>query len=500
IMIDEQKKMVGTVKAFGFHKSEILGKYLVFGVTAGIIGSLAGILVALGLSGIVLNAFNNTAMYHIGPVRSVITPGMTIIASLLMIGVCALATTIACTDILRSPASILMKGGTSKKKNNSNGKKTSSSRGGSLYSRLIIRNMLDDKVRVIISIIIIAFSTLLVGTGLSMKLGFDGMVKKQLSDVHHYDFKVDLGNKVTGADKAKLEATMTNDGAEFLPASYESYIFHLEDRLDMLNVLTADPEKLDEFFAVRDLKKGTPLTIPDDGVLAQKKMKESYGFGEGSTITALNTDLHECNADVRGVFQNYVGRIAITSPTGYRTVFGEDPTYNCYYVKAAGGDSEKLQKELLAVSGDISFEESSAFASTFESVTFMYNLIVIVTTAIAILMSAMILSNLANIFLNRKKTELTVMRINGFSIKQTKGYLTRETVVTTAIGILLGVIAGVIAAPLIIRALEQPDLQFVRTFHLLAWVAAIAIEGLFSLVIYSIVFRKVKDLNFRDVA
>ena len=500
IMIDEQKKMVGTVKAFGFHKSEILGKYLVFGVTAGIIGSLAGILVALGLSGIVLNAFNNTAMYHIGTVRSVITPGMTIIASLLMIGVCALATTIACTDILRSPASILMKGGTSKKKNNSNGKKTSSSRGGSLYSRLIIRNMLDDKVRVIISIIIIAFSTLLVGTGLSMKLGFDGMVKKQLSDVHHYDFKVDLGNKVTGADKAKLEAAMTNDGAEFLPASYESHIFHLEDRLDMLNVLTADPEKLDEFFAVRDLKKGTPLTIPDDGVLAQKKMKESYGFGEGSTITALNTDLHECNADVRGVFQNYVGRIAITSPTGYRTVFGEDPTYNCYYVKAAGGDSEKLQKELLAVSGDISFEESSAFASTFESVTFMYNLIVIVTTAIAILMSAMILSNLANIFLNRKKTELTVMRINGFSIKQTKGYLTRETVVTTAIGILLGVIAGVIAAPLIIRALEQPDLQFVRTFHLLAWVAAIAIEGLFSLVIYSIVFRKVKDLNFRDVA
>ena len=48
--------------------------------------------------------------------------------------------------------------------------------------------------------------------------------------------------------------------------------------------------------------------------------------------------------------------------------------------------------------------------------------------------------------------------------------------------------------------MEQPDLQFVRTFHLLAWVAAIAIEGLFSLVIYSIVFRKVKDLNFRDVA
>ncbi len=499
IIIDEQKKMVGTVKAFGFHKGEILGKYLVFGVTAGIIGSLAGILVALGLSGVVLNAFNKTAMYHLGQVKSVITPGITIIASLLMIAVCAVATIIACTDILKSPASILMKGGTSKKKKEKK-KKTSSGRGGSLYSRLIIRNMLDDKVRVIISIIIIAFSTLLVGTGLSMKFGFDGMVKKQLSDVYHYDFKVDLGNKITNQDKAKLEAAMKNDGAEFLPASYESHIFHLGDRLDALNVLTADPEKLDGFFAVRDIKKGKQLAIPDDGVLAQKKMKESYGFDKGSTISVLNSDLDECSADVKGVFQNYVGRMAITSPDGYRAVFGEDPTYNCYYVKTAGGDSEKLQKDLLAVSGDISFEESTAFASTFESVTFMYNLIVIVTTVIAILMSAMILSNLANIFLNRKKTELTVMRINGFSIKQTKGYLTRETVVTTAIGILLGVLAGALAAPLIIRVLEQPDLQFVRTIHILAWVAAVAIEGLFSLVIYSIVFRKVKDLNFRDVA
>ena len=115
-------------------------------------------------------------------------------------------------------------------------------------------------------------------------------------------------------------------------------------------------------------------------------------------------------------------------------------------------------------------------------------------------MSVMILSNLANIFLNRKKTELTVMRINGFSIKQTKGYLSKETIVTTAAGLILGVLVGAIATPFVIKAMEQPDLQFIRSFHVIAWVAAVAIETLFSLVINSLVFRKVKDLNFRDVA
>ena len=500
IIIEEQKKMVGTVKAFGFRKREVLSKYLVFGVTAAILGCIAGILLALGLSGLVLKAYHNTGMYQFGLAKSIVTIGPTIIFSLIMVAICAVATIIACSDILKSPASILMKGGTSKK--NSGYRKTKTSkRGGSLYSRLILRNMSDDKVRVAISIIIIAFSTLLVGVGISMKFGFDGMRSTQISDVYKYDVRVDLGDKVTGADKRAMEEIMAQDGAEYLSASYESHIFHLGDRLDALNVLTADPEALDDYFAVRDTKKGDKtLELPEDGILVQKKIKESYGKDIGSTISILNSELDDCEAEVKGVFQNYVGRIVITSPEGYRSIFKEDPVYNCYYVKTGGADMEKLQQDLLSVSEDISFEAASDFVKKFESVSFLYNIVVYVTTGIALLMSVMILSNLANIFLNRKKTELTVMRINGFSIKQTKGYLSKETIVTTAAGLILGVLVGAIATPFVIKAMEQPDLQFIRSFHVIAWVAAVAIETLFSLVINSLVFRKVKDLNFRDVA
>ena len=255
-----------------------------------------------------------------------------------------------------------------------------------------------------------------------------------------------------------------------------------------------------DYFAVNDIKTGEPLSLPEDGVLVQKKMKESYGMDVGTDITVLDSSLDEKTAVVKGVFNNYVGRLMITSPAGYKYTFGEDPTYNSYYIKANGTDLEKLQSDILAVNGDVSFEVARDFAVKFEAVSFLYNLIVYVTTGIAIIMSAMILSNLANIFLNRKKTELTVMRINGFSIKQTKGYLSKESVVTTAAGVILGVLGGAIAAPLIIRAIEQPDLQFVRTFHPVAWLIAVALEVLFAVVINSLVFRKVKDLNFRDVA
>ena len=501
IIIEEQKKMVGTVKAFGFHKGEILGKYLTFGVSASAVGSIAGILLALGLSGAVLKAYYNSGMYQFDPPKSVVTPGTTIISCAIMIAICAAASVIACLDILKSPASILMKGGTAKKNAGYRKKSaSSSSRGGSLYSKLIIRNMLDDKVRVAISIIIIAFSTMLVGTGISMKLAFDGMTTKQVSDIYKYDVRVDFDKDIKAGDLASIEKVLDSAGTDYSLASYTTHVFRLDDRLDAVNVLAGDPEKLSDYFAVKDVKNGETLALPEDGVLAQKKMKESYDMGEGSTLSIFSEELDECSADVKGVFDNYVGRLIITSPEGYKHVFGSDAPENCCLVRLNGADLEGLKSSLLAVNDDISFEVAEEFAKKFETASLLYNLIVIITTGIAILMSFMILSNLANIFLNRKKTELTVMRINGFSIKQTKGYLTRETVVTTAIGVVLGVVIGAIGTPLIIKAMEQPDLQFIRTFHVWAWVAAVALEILFAVVIYSVVFRKVKKLNFRDVA
>ena len=498
IIIEEQKKMVGTVKAFGFHKGEILSKYLVFGVTAAAVGCIAGIIIALGLSGFVLGRYNEAGMYLFGEAKSVITPVSTVAACICMILVCALATVIACTDILKSPASVLMKGGSSRK---GSGKKNASpKKGGSLYSRLIVRNMFEDKVRVIISIAIIAFSTVLVGTGISMKLAFDGMTQKQVTDVYKYDIRVDLSDKVTDEQKTGLTKVLSEDGTDFTFASYETHLYRWNDNLDVLNVLTGKPDELKEFFAVRDIKTDEELALPDDGVLVQKKMKESYGMTEGRTIPVMDSGLELKDAAVKGYFQNYVGRIIITSPDGYRNIFGENPVYNCYYVRANGTDIKKLESELLAVTEDVSFEEANEFASKFEAVSFLYNMIVYLCTGIAILMSFMILTNLANIFLNRKKTELTVMRINGFSIKQTRGYLAKETVVTAAVGVALGVLIGSVLAPLIIRMVEQPDLQFVRTFHPAAWIIAVILEVIFAIVINSLVFRKVKDLNLRDVA
>ena len=45
-MIDEQRSLVGATKALGFYQREIFAKYLTFGVSSTLLGTLAGLLIA----------------------------------------------------------------------------------------------------------------------------------------------------------------------------------------------------------------------------------------------------------------------------------------------------------------------------------------------------------------------------------------------------------------------------------------------------------------------
>ena len=497
IMIDEQKTLVGTCKAFGFHKREVLGKYMVFGLSSAVVGSVFAAIAAYILTFAIQNKLGSSGMYSIGVAESPIVIKPTVLAVLMISAVTVAATVIACLDILRSPASLLMKGGVLRKTTR---KKKSSSRKGSLYSKLIIRNMIDDKARVLVSIAIIGFSCLLIGLGISMKAAFDGMVNRQISDVNRYDLRIDLNDEADEKDRAAIVDTLKRNSLSYLPATVEMRMYVWDNKVDGLQMICADADKISEFYGIVAPKKGRDMTLPKDGVLIQKRMHESYNMNIGDKLPLLGSDLSISELEIKGYFLNYAGRAIVLTPEAYKKAFGIDAENRSYFVNLGEKDRTDIEKQLLAVTDDISIAEDDEFKTQYESAMSLYNLLVIVTTAIAIFISFMILTNLANIYLARKKTELSVMRVNGFSIGQTKAYLVRESIFTTAAGIALGVGVGAVLTPLLIQSMQQPDLEFIKSFQPVAWTAAAGIEAVFAILINYVVFRKVKDLNLRDIA
>ena len=496
IIIDEQKKLIGTVKAFGFHKREVLSKYLLFGVSAGIVGDLLAVLTGLVLSRIVLLVYSASELYQYGLPESVMRPVPTLVIALIMIAVCAVSSIFACLDILRSPASLLMKGEVLRKRKKAR-KAVTSSRGASLYTKLILRNISDDKARVIVSTAIVAFCCMLIGVGVSFKLATTGMLAKQQGEINLYDLRVDAGDSVSKDDLAAMAKVLDEQATDYTEAIYEPHLFSAGNTITGLQVLAGDPDKISNYFGIFD--SGSPAKLSSDGLLIPLRMSENYGFEKGSNIEIFDSTMETKEASVTGTYTCYFQRVAVTTPEGYSRIFGCDYEPNSFFIHL-DGDDQALRKALLDINEDISFETSSDFRKSFESVGMLYNIIVYVTMGIAIFMSFMILTNLASIFVNRKKNELIVMRINGFSIKQAKGYLIKEAVLTTVTGLAVGVIIGSLLTPFAVRILEPADLQFDRSYQPLAWVFAAALEGTFAILIYSVIFNRIKRFDLRDIA
>lgn len=500
IIVEEDKKSVGTTKAFGFYGREVFNKYLLFALLASLLGNGIGAIFGALLSRVVLDNMTSTYMYTIGKYPLKMNIPIILITTLVVSIICVLATLIACSDLLRSPAALLMKGDTIASRDRKlRNKNISGNTSGSLYSRLIVRNMINDKERVLISILIVAASCFVMGGGFSLRNAFYSMFDRQASEVMKYDIRVDYGN-LDKEYKNNLIDVLNKYNASYVDVKYGANLYEHNRNISGLYLLTTSDENIYDYINILDNKTRKKLDIPKEGILIQGKMKESYGINVGDTLTILdNNSFGRHDTKVMNNFLNYQGRLVVMSNEEYERIFNEKVENNNFFVLLNGADLNNLSKDITAISDKIVIEKSDHYKLKLEAGLKLYDIVSIVLVAIAIAMSFMILTNLSNIYITRKKKELIVMRINGFSIKQTINYLAKETILTTLIGIILAVIAGYFFTSFVIKFLEQPDAQFVREFSISSWIIAILLEALFSFIINYSVFRKVKDLNFREI-
>ncbi|MDO5458490.1 MAG: hypothetical protein Q4F32_02505, partial [Eubacteriales bacterium] len=163
-MVEEQQKLVGTVKAMGFYNREVSFKYLFFGVGATVIGVLLGILFSyFAMQKLLLFAEGIPLTFGTVPSIFLPVPTLTVLAGALALSV--LAVLFAARTLLRSSAVTLMAG--PQPKGMRGGGRVNSRK--SLYSRLILRNMRTDSLRVAVTTVSIMGCCLLLVCGFNLK-------------------------------------------------------------------------------------------------------------------------------------------------------------------------------------------------------------------------------------------------------------------------------------------------------------------------------------------
>ena len=491
IIVEEQSKQIGTCKALGMYKTEIRKKYLLFGVTAAVLGALIGIGGGLALEKIICNSLNTSFVFNIEHVFRIMPIIIMPVGAAI---VTAFAVVWSSEKILSCSAVGLVSGNEPAKRGRSKGAKSSK---GSVYFRLILNNFLMDLGRETVSVVIILVCVFLIGLGSSIKLGHYNALKNQVEQVNRYDLTVTLSDNVTEEQKAKIEDVI-HDYDYMEVCKIGGVIQTGKGQILTELYVVDDTERFREFYFLKN-GKGGESEIFDDALMVTFEMMEKNGLKDGQDLTLITDSLDIASLTIRGHYLLHVGKGGVMTAKYYKSAFGKDPELNTYMIKVGDKDPKSIADMLEEYDGISAIHLSDEILDLKAALSKLYTTVVFIVIGFSIILSFMILLNLSNILVAHMMKELLTMRVNGFSNAEVIGYLVREVLVTTGLGIMLGLLIGIPATSVIIRSVESDGFMFLRKTYASAWILAVSCETLFTLIINTISFSRVNKVPLSDI-
>ena len=263
--------------------------------------------------------------------------------------------------------------------------------------------------------------------------------------------------------------------------------------------LVAEAGSLEGFYGLRDPQSGQPVHESEDGVLIPIRMSEYHSLRTGDNLSALDSALETHTVPITGIFDNHFGNLVFFTPSCYEQVFGTRAAPNCFLVRTDGMSLEELENKVNGVEGFLELRDAAGDRARIERMSSVLNAAIVMLLGLAAVMAYFIVMNLSVTYIQKKTRELTIMRINGFTVQECVRYVAWDLVVTTLAGIVLGLIAGHFLGLQVLPVTEGPYMRFVHDPDLRTYLYAALITAGFSLLVSSTALRRVKDLKLSDI-
>ena len=489
-MVEEQSVLVGGLKACGLHNHEIIGKYLVFALSAGLIGAILGVLGAwCGLQKFILVVYSS--YFVCGLSHLAFLPIPAVIASLCILASTALAAVFACTKMLHSSALELLSGAHHQR----HGNPRNSSKGRHFYLRMIFLNMKGNLKRVLVTIVSIAGCCTLLMIGFMLYYAITRVAPRQYGEIQTYDYILRFDPEMNADAQKELENALETTDARLLPVVYKDLIFRTEDRQNVCILICAEEGTLDGWMNLIDVNTGKLSMPPESGIMVGKRFLEVYGLALGDTFTLCDASFAPHEVKIAGEFNNYLYEIMLISPKAWELTFDEGPTANTLFIKSEGTSMEELLTLVSGIPGFQSLKPADTDRSMFDSLETTSVFIAVLFIFLAGVMGWFILVNLSDVYMLQKTPELAIMRVNGFTVGECLIYAATEPVITTFLGVFCGLGLGALLGGKIVRMLEQIATQFARDIDWRALAISACMTIGFSFFVNGLALRRVCTLK-----
>ena len=503
-MVEENRTQMGTLKALGYSSHEITAKYMVYGITAGLLGCIAGMLLGFyGLPSVIWFAYST--VFDLPTFRLKIYPLLAVMSILISTGVVGLATLAACRVSLREkPAALLLPRAPAA------GKRIFLERIRPLWRRMTFsqkttaRNLFRYKKRFYMTVLGVAGCTALLLIGFGLQDSIVEIVSQQYGVIQKADLSISLssGKALDLEGDGSLTDTLTSrEEVESWGAFYTRTV-SVSDTSDSTNELSVtlvaadSPQKLTEYFTLEN-RFGGDLDFTDGSVVLSEKTAELLGLSAGDSFWVQGTDGTWVELTLTGVAKNYLGAyLYVTRDTLGKLV--SDPAWNTVYAVTSCQDD--TQREILStILLDCNYVSSTSFtadaAAMYDSTITCINYVVLLIIACAAALAAVVLYNLISVNIGERKKELATIKVLGFFDKEVYRYIFREIELLSVIGAVLGLIIGAPLHQFVIRTVESEQMMFIRTLEPTSFVYSVALTLLFTVVVCRMMRRQVRSIS-----
>lgn len=509
-MVEEERVLIGTYKALGYSKARITSKYLIYAVVASGVGAAIGIVaLSLFLPYFIMDAYS---IIYAVPVRPTpIDPGLALLSAGLGVGITVAATCFAAASTLRETPAALMLPRAPKA-----GKRILLERIKPLWSRMSFswkvtaRNIFRYKRRFFMAVIGIAGCTALLLTGLGLQNAINDIIDKQFGEVYHYNMVVREADDASQEDTSAVDGILADAGLESAHAAAHTENM-LAARVDDPNgeqqrfelIVPEEPHQFSEYVTMRERVGHDPLSLDGEGVVISEKLANELGLSTGETMLLFDEDAignatgEGREVRVSGIMENYVSQYAFATPEAFGKISDEAPAFTTLFVKATEDEAQRaeLSDELLAIDGVKTVGFNDETIESYRTMLKSVDAVVVVLVVAAAALAFVVLYNLTNINITERQREIATLKVLGFNTREVNAYIYRETLLLSAIGVLVGCVLGIFMEGFVVVTAEVDQVMFGREIHALSFVIAFVLTMLFSVLVTLFMRKKLSDID-----
>jgi putative ABC transport system permease protein len=498
-MVEEERTLIGTMKALGYSRLAIMGKYLGYSWLATAAGSALGLAIGFPLvPWLIWKAFG--VSFSLPSFHTLFWAPLALKMTLSAVLLTMLVTLYACDQALRERPAALMR-----PRAPAAGKRILLEKLGFFWRRLkfshksTARNLFRYKRHFYMTVVGVAGCTALLVTGFGLRDSVHTIAETQFQEIMLYDLRIELkASQPGGADLQRwLDSTAAVTG--------HTAVFTDHGRIDPRGSrhavdihVPSDFLDFQEFVHLRSRLGQQTLSLEQHPVVMTEKLAEDLGLRVGDGFWLENSAGKLAQLSLAGICENYVGKTLYLSPEAYRAAFAAEPAADTLLVKIevdSAAQEDEISGQLLSFDGVVGTQFLSGFRQTMERLVSSIDFMVVVIILAAGALAMIVLFNLININIDERKRELATLRVLGFHQEEVAAYIFRETTILTIIGAVVGLPLGWWLLRFIIRQAESPDLMFGRSITFWSYLGAAVITLLFSLLVDLLMLRKLRQIG-----